>query len=45
MSSSPAQPQLADPIDETVDPGEESDDYDAEFDVDLIPCLLSQITH
>ena len=35
MSSPLEQPKPADPDDESVDLGEESDDYDGEFDVGL----------
>ena len=38
MSSPTKEPQPAVPADETVDLGEESDDYDAEFDVGLVSC-------
>jgi hypothetical protein len=38
MSAPPAQPKPTDPTEEIDDPGEESDDYDAEFDVCSI-CL------
>jgi hypothetical protein len=37
--SSPAHPKPADQTEEGVDLGEESDDYDAEFDVNVV-CML-----
>jgi len=37
--SSPTHPKPADQTEEGVDLGEESDDYDAEFDVNVV-CML-----